>query len=259
MDLTCAESTTLNLLSSLGMRPELVQQTLDMTPGLKSKLNAIGGIDNFFSRGRYGSDPVKFTFRSHSNSRYSRNISDHAAPQSPAKLLRELKGKAESNSTYVRRRLREIVEGSENIDILTRLASMAAYQDPDLGALALEIARQLLPQIEPLQKRAMTLQNIIQTYRRIEGETDIELLRNGYILADQMRQEQLQQNTAIPEINPAGQANFAPADQLEVFLISEFARDSFESAIHYVHSMREDAIKLASLVKIIQVLRQPNY
>ena len=71
---------------------------------------------------------------------------------------------------------------------------MAAHQDPDLGALSLEIARQLLPQLEPLQKRAMTLQNIIRTYRRIEGETDIELLRNGYILADQMRQKQSQQN-----------------------------------------------------------------
>jgi hypothetical protein len=50
-----------------------------------------------------------------------------------------------------------------------------------------------------------------------------------------------------------------PADQLEGFLISELARDSFEAAIKYVRSMPEDTLKLTCLVQIAQALRQPNY
>ncbi len=259
MDLTCTESTILNLLPNLGMRPELVQRTIASVPGLESKLNAVGGIDSFFLRGRHGADPVKFTHKRNSSGRSYVNTSGRSALESSSKLLQELKGKAESNPAYVRGRLLELVEEPTDIDRLIRLAGMAAFQDAELGALALDIARQLLPEIESTQKRSSILQEMIRIHRRIEGEHDIELLRNGYILADQMREEQSHQSAATSGVNPSGYGRTTPADQLEIFLISEFSRDSFKSAIHYIHSMDSDAIKLASLIRIVQVLSHPNY
>ena len=47
--------------------------------------------------------------------------------------------------------------------------------------------------------------------------------------------------------------------QLEIFLISELSRDSYEDAVRYVRSMKEDAIKLACFIRIAQALGQSNY
>jgi len=259
VDLTCAESTTLRLLPSLGMRPGLITNILDSNPDLKSKVEAAGGIDSLLSHGRYGSSQVKLVFDSNRGRGNSFSVPGRAPSADPAGLLRELQGKAESNPGYVRTKLREAAKNAEDADMLIGLASAAAYQDPDLGALALEIARDLLPRIESLQRRSGTLQNLARTYRQIEGETDTDLLRDGYVLADQMRQEESQKDAAISATNPANSSRITPADQLEIFLISELSRDSYEDAVRYVRSMQEDTVKLASFIRIVQALSQPNY
>jgi hypothetical protein len=49
------------------------------------------------------------------------------------------------------------------------------------------------------------------------------------------------------------------ASQLEAFLVAELSRTSYESAIRYVRSMENNAVKVACLLQIVQALSQPNY
>jgi hypothetical protein len=94
---------------------------------------------------------------------------------------------------------------------------------------------------------------LIRAYRQVGGEIETELLKNGFVIADQLRQEQAIRN---PDQQPG---TITAADQLEAFLVSEAARDSYETAIRFVHSMEDGTPKLMSLVQIAQALSQSNY
>ncbi len=252
VDLTCAESRILNLVRSLPMKPGLVQTTLDSLPDLKSKLDSVGGVDNL-----YGGSGMSFAFNTSTGSR-SMPGSMPVDFVNQSKLFQELKGKAESNPGFVKRKLQDAANGQQGMEMLVNLAMMAAYQDDALASLALEIAQQLVPQIEPLQRRSMVLQSLIRAYRQLDGEVDQGLLRNGFVLADQLRQEQSEKYDTPDQTNPMRQPGSAPADQLEAFLVAEVARDSFEDAINYARSMKNDAFKLMCLIQIAQALSQSN-
>lgn len=261
VDLTCAESKVLSLLRSSAMRPGFALKAIDSVPGLKSKLDGIGGIDSFFGAGMYGAASVSLTFDNPAGKmagsyQYGNTMT---MIDKQTNLLEELKGKAESNPALVKAKLRKAAKGPEDINTLINLAMRAAYQDPELGSLALEIARQLLPQVEPLQKRSEALQNLIRAYRQVDGEVDQGLLQDGFILADQIRQELIQKNEKLPNANPKRWPGITPADSLEVLLVSELSRDSFEKAIRYVRSMDDSSLKLTSLVQIVQALSQSAY
>ena len=140
---------------------------------------------------------------------------------------------------------------------MVSLANLASYEDPELASLALEIAQELLPQVESLQKRSTILQNLVRAYRQVDGEVDTGLLRDGFVLADQLREE----GETAGGMNPPGRKSglAAMADQLEILLISELSKDSFDKAVDYVRSLGDDTLKLTCLIRIAQALSQPNY
>jgi len=235
------------------MKPGLVLKTLDAVPELKSKLDGIGGIDNL-----YGGSGTTFQMGMPGGSggssagSISMLMAGAAAPTNPAKLFEQLKGKADSNPVLVKRRLQQVVEGPESIDLLIRLAETASYQDPELSSLALEAAQPLLSQVEPLTKRVSTLQNLARVYRQTEGSVDKELLKDGFILADQLREDASGNNDrGMNWVRPQTTA----ADQLEAFLVAELSRDSFEDAIRYARSIEKGTFKLQCMVQIVQALR----
>lgn len=252
VDLTCSESKILNLVRGLPMKPGLVQTTLDSLPALKAKLDSVGGIDSLYSNSgtslafnkTAGRQPVP---------------SGSIAYDNPSKLLQELMGKAQSNPGYVKGKLREVAKSQQGIDMLISLGMMASYQDDELGRLALEVAQQLLPQVESLQKRSAVMQNLIRAFWQVDGEVDEGLLRDGFILADQLREEQSKNSESPDGLSAMRLSEHTPADQLEAFLLSELSKDSFESAINYVRSLKNDGLKLICLIQIAQTLSQPNY
>jgi hypothetical protein len=167
-------------------------------------------------------------------------------------LVQELKGKAEMDPAVARGKLKDL-----DVDALVNLAMNASYQDPDLAGLAIEMAQPMLSAVEPLQKQASTLQNLIRASRQVDGDVDRELLRSGFILADQIRQELSEKTSA--KVVPTNSYMAAGADQLEVFLVSELSRDSFDSAISYVRSLENNAFKLMCLIQIVQSQAQSNF
>jgi tetratricopeptide (TPR) repeat protein len=251
--LTCAESRILNLIRNLPMRPAFMMKTLDSVPGLKSKLDGVGGIDGLYGGGMGGSTPVTISAGPPAGQRAPISVGVTTGPTAnlPA-LIQELKGKAESDPAVARGKLKDL-----DVDALLNLAMNASYQDPDLAGLAIEMAQPMLSAVEPLQKRASTLQNLIRASRQVDGEVDQELLRSGFILADQIRQE-LSEKTPT-KVVPINSYMTAGADQLEVFLVSELSRDSFDSAISYARSLENNTFKLTCLIQIVQSQAQSNF
>jgi hypothetical protein len=119
-------------------------------------------------------------------------------------------------------------------------ARLALQETTDL---ALEIAQPLLPQVESLQKRASILQTMIRAYRQADGEVDADLLKIGYIIADQMRQEQSDNAKKMGITGSTMMPSMSAADRLETFLIGETARESFDTAISFVRSMEVSPLK----------------
>ncbi len=252
VDLTCAESKILTLVRSFPTKPSLVQKTLDSIPGLRSKVDSVGGIDNLYSN-----SGMSFTMGSKPG-RY-RLISPPVTPGNPSKLFQELRGKSQSNLGYAREKLQELAGSPQGVETLINLAVMASYQEDELASLALEAAQEFIPRIEPLQTRSTILQQLIGAYRQVEGEVDQGLLQNGFVLADQLRQEQSEKNGVSDEMNSTTRQGYAPADQFEAFLVSELSKDSFDSAINYARSMKDGDLKLSFFIQIAQALSQPNY
>ena len=68
----------------------------------------------------------------------------NAPPEQPlnfTELFRTLRGKAEINPEGVRRTLLDTCQKKEHFSGLLSLAQIAAYSDPDLGSIAVEVAR----------------------------------------------------------------------------------------------------------------------
>jgi hypothetical protein len=248
VDLTCSESKTLNLLRGMSMKPGFVLKTLEGVPDLKSKLDRVGGIDTIYG----GNTTVMMTTQALSQSKGS--SPGIVAYENPGKLVQELKGKAETNPGLVRKKLQEAVKGPDSVNFLVNLAMSAAWQDPELASLALEVAQPLVSQLEPLQKRAAALQNVIRAYRQVDGSVDSDVLRNGFILADQIRDEASEKAGKPGAADSAGQPRIAAADQLEAFLVAELSKDSFDDAIRYARSCEGDQFKLNCFIQIVRAL-----
>jgi hypothetical protein len=256
VDLTCVESRVLNFLRSMPMRQTFAVKTLDSVPELKSKLDSIGGLEAFYNSGVNGNPSLSVRYGSagvHRNAGpgISPNVSPVPAVNIPA-LLQNLKGKAESDPGFVRGKLKDM-----DVDALSNLAMIAYFQDPDLADLAIEMAQPMLPSVEPLARRASSLQNLIRASRQVDGEVDRDLLRSGFILADQIREEVSQKTPASAA--STNQYMFTAADQLEVFLVTELSRDDFDSAINYVRALENNAFKLNCLIQIAQAQAQSNF
>ncbi len=271
--LTCSESRILSTIRSFYSKPGLTMRALNAMPGLESKLDSVGGIDALFGS-NYGSQPINIMTYDPRNATSGTGGSVGSSivissNNSTGNLLQELQGKSETDPGMVKQKLRNLVKSPEDIDKLINLANSASYQDPDLAGLALEIAQPLLPQIESVQKRSQMLQNMVRAYRQADGEVDTELLKTGYIIADQLRQEQLDRQARATKfaVMQSGVANFSitlpgyasEADRIEAFLTAELSRDNFDSAIRYVRSMEPGALKLQSLIQIVQALSAQNY
>ncbi len=250
IDLTCAESKIVNLARSAYGRPGFAQRALDSAPGLKSKLDGIGGIDAFYG-GNAGTS-LEISYGKNS-ANPSRETSMSSAPN-PTELYSRLKGK---DPAYVKRKLKD-----KDVETLMSLAMNASYQDPDLASTVLDLVEPLIQQVEPLQKRQSIFLGYLSAHRQVEGESDPDLLKTGFLLADQIREEIREnaeasgQPVAIPMGGNLAYLGTTQADWLEAFLVADLVIDSFDLAIQYVRSMEKDGLKLQCLMQIAQVLSQ---
>jgi hypothetical protein len=252
--LSCTEYNVLNMIRGFSGMPQLTSSTLNSFPTLKSKVDQIGGIDDVYSNVAtiMPNIPKMQGNMSASSASLPPGIMDSFPDGMPipegistsglggskpaldemklrtenrSKLLKEIKGKAESNPEFVKGKLREYAKGKNGINMLMSLAMTMSYADPDLGSLVLEVAKPLLSQVEPIQKRASVLQTLMQAYRQIEGEVDSDLMRDGFALADQLRGEQSKKSgaqAASGKVNPLGMLPpgfpAEAADEMEAYM-----------------------------------------
>jgi hypothetical protein len=146
---------------------------------------------------------------------------------------------------------------------LIALAMMVNDEDPDFSSLALEVARPLLSQVEPIESRAMTLQSLISAYQEVEGEVDADLVRDGFALADQLREKtekagEPQDGMENIETEDMPTMTAEEIDQLEAGLTSALAKDNYDKAVDYARSRKSEAHKLECLIQIVQALSGLN-
>ncbi len=253
LEVSPAENAVLNMLRGMSGRPELALKTLDGYPDLKEKLNRIGGLDNFLSPGGGSMNAINYSGPGRA---MIGSVRPYAASR-PAKdpvfsLFTELRGKAGKDPGSVRAKLEEVASNPEMVEPLINLAQRANYEDPDLGSIALEVAAAHLSQVEPLQRRASVLQSMVSAYRNCEGEVDTGLLRDGFVIADKLRQDEEKKNPDMGNrISPYG----TQADQLEATLVSEYARDNFDAAMSYLRAKPDNNVKLMMYQRVVQAMR----
>ncbi len=179
-----------------------------------------------------------------------------AAP-SVTDLYESVRGTMAQDPGAVRKKLDEASRNPDQIDALIMLANRATSQEPDLASLALEAAARLLPQVEPLQKRAMAYQSLMRAAHTCDGEVDAQLLQQGLEIVQQLRGEETPQAPSVRSpgiVTPVRMTGLA--DQLEMSIVAELALQNFSGAMRYVRLMPED-VKLQALLRIIQTLMQP--
>jgi hypothetical protein len=239
------EATVLSVFRSLLGRPELLVKALSTLPALKMKIDRVGGIDYYLNPNTAPTQmsPEAVTAPTQAVS------SD--GQLSASELYQLLRGKAEKDPSMVRAKLSASVKGAEQVEILLQVAQRAALDDPELSSVALEIASPLVLQVSPLPRRATLLQQLIRLYRQCDGEVSPKILRDGFVVADQVREEEKENH---PQRAQRTGLN-SMADQLELVILAELALDDFPTAIRFVRSMPDDAVKYGALMQIIQSLR----
>lgn len=240
VDLNYSEGWILETLRNLYNRPELVTRVMNSLPELKAKLDQIGGLDAALSPGPFANSTVTITSRSGASggsASYS-----YGGGSGATGLYEELLGKASRNPEMVRSRLSAAARDPGQFSNLISIAERAKVEDPDLSSMALATALQILNVTEPAQKRATLFRNYVRAQRQCEGTVDRDILREGFVLADNLRQE-------------TKETNYFAGD-FERFLVAELAVDDFDAAMSYVRPMPDNAQKAMALLAIVQSLTQ---
>jgi hypothetical protein len=232
-------------LRGLSGRPEIMLKALGMVPALKTKLDSVGGVDNVLN-------PVMMTKPGAPTASAPPAEGSPADPRVVAdQLYQQLRGKCDQDPSLVRSKLAEVARDPEHAEVLVALADKASYEDPELTSVALQAASPLVLRVEPLQRQSGLLRNVVRLSRQTDGEVEPKLLREGFIVAAQLRDEEKGNNSAPVQRTKMD----SMADQLEMMLVSQLAIDDFPTAIRFVRSMPDDVVKYYTLMSVLQSLR----
>lgn len=214
VELDSAEHQLLNLLRNhMVWRPESMLRALDSVPELRARLDQLGGIDGFFN----------------ANTVY----------QTKGHSFGERHGIRDTSPGSLRKQLSELGSTPESVGPLLAIAGMSMHQDPELCEQALARASVAIFQIEPLDQRARPFMNLLNLNRQFEGEVDHGLMKQGFTLLNQLRE----------------QDGFTPlADHLEQALLSEWARMDAHGALACVRAVSDPAFRLRALLRISEAL-----
>jgi hypothetical protein len=266
-----SESVAMNMIRDMYGKPDLTLKLLDSYPGLRAKLEPVGGIDRVLNPGSMSisGSPMVRSYPANAPPPPPPGIVPGAPaagsagtvapekPISPDELFRSLRNKAEANPEAVRRKLMDAYSKKEYFATLTSLAQTASFVDPDLSVIALEVAHGLIPAFENLQQRASSLRSLITSARRIEGEIEPTLLSEGYILVMEMREEEKARASAADQPTPGATA-LQPSDDMVIFLLTQNALDDFQAALSRIHSISDDVIRIKALMQIALSLSRAN-
>jgi hypothetical protein len=230
------EGNLFRVLKNVYRQPELAAKMLALFPELKAKLATVGGLDNLL-------DPDEST-GGWVTVKYNGGGGGWGVGRLPFPgkgLAGELRGKALSNPSTARERLREEFATPDRLEALLEFALHAGDQDADLGSIALEVARDLVRRV-PLERRGAAFIRLAETWRQLEGSVEADLIREGFDLAAELRQ-------TSPSPTGSGQS-------LEDFLVAFSALDDYDSAARRIRLLPDGARKLRAWLQVIRRLGQ---
>jgi hypothetical protein len=271
VQLTPIENMIITILRTANMQPELAAKTIGANPGLKAKLDQLGGLDQVFSssnsllsgqvlRTYSASLPAPASSKARRanvlpGNSTSQNAQSAVSTVTPEELLRQLRGHAETDPEWVRRKLADACVHKEHFQVLVNLATMAASVDPDLGTIALQVAGGLLSAFDTLQSRATSLRTLVTRSQIMDGAVDPGLLSEGFNLVADLREEEKQREQAGGKAVSGARH---PSDDLEIYLIGQTALRDYSAALKRVRSLEDDNLRVRALIQIVQSLTANN-
>lgn len=252
--LTWAEAAVVDLCRNTVGSPALAVEALDLIPGLKAKVEAVGFITQVIN----GRPKAAYNFSYSLDGRSGGGGGVPVRQDPAADLYASVRGQSKTNPDLARQKLAEAAPTPDRMNVLTSLAARARVEDPELATMALDLAVQLVKQITPVRNRAVPLQNLLRSYRTIKGKINAELLQEGFSLLNQLNAAEeirkptmVRMGSATTMVRSVGSS----AVEVEATLLAELAIADFAQAIRFVQKIPEDQ-RLVVLVRMVQGLAQ---
>jgi hypothetical protein len=246
--LTPAEAVALTTLHSLRMWPELSVRGLAAFPGLKAKVDALGGLDAFLGASPMGGPRAPKMELVHETA----SVNESAGSwRDGLRLYTELGGKTSPRDLDAV----EALLADKEPRALVALAQRANWENPDLASLALRKATERVFRVEPLEKRVEVVVLLVSATRMIEGDIDADLIARALKAVEELRDEGRAEPDAStdPGARFRQQLGMTSVDLSEAVLLGHYARVDFETAMLHVRRLPEGR-RLGVLVQIASFL-----
>lgn len=240
VELSAGEYQFLTDLRRSAWQPELTLRLVDSWPGLREKIDMLGGVDRAIA-----SRPTE-VIGSAEGSQRVRSL--RVRNENTFELFRELRYEALARPGWVRKRLEQVAEqGEDAFETLMQLAASARGEHPELAALALEYARPLIDEAEEPAAALKLFVSYARRYRGLEGALTPELIRQGLHLLSALQDEQgsTEDDARRQGASPSGSKSF---------LIGEWARLDLAGSLAEARAEEDVGRRLQYLVSIVESL-----
>jgi len=269
VELTAAEAVLVSVAVNLPFNIGLATKTLEMIPGLKKKTDDLGFIENVLNRRPTGPYNLAYSFDGRSSGsggtippgpgaeKYQglRGRPPGLAPRGQPVPAMAPRGQSVLSAATTMPTTAESQKMNQELMLLIGQAKKAGESDPGQAAQILQKAADLVKQVEPLQRRAVALQEVMSAYRDILGKPNPDLIKEGFTILAALSEREKNNPIQLGSVTLGSPTRTygSGAVDVEASLVSDLATYSFDEAMRYVRNMPEDQ-HLIALVRIIQTL-----
>jgi hypothetical protein len=229
---TSRDNFLLTIVRSLGSRPDLVGRLLDFAPGLRQKLEPLGGVDGFLSGRR--------TARTTATS--PQIISEWRSGRVSEASLAELEKQDANPQAFFE---------------LMQAARLLCERDPDQGDSLLEQAGAILVKRDD-QQVADSFYSLIGTCLECRGSLTPGLLEQGTEIAARLRRAADQAAPSGPPDPQAPRPDITflkeQADRFEGQLIAARAVEDFGGAMEQAAALSDPKVRYRVYLQIVQLI-----
>jgi len=228
------ENLVLSIIRSMTNRPDMVNQLLNLIPGLRQKLEPLGGIDGFLSPGRPPRPPAT------TSSQYA--ISEWRSGTISEASLAELEAGDPS---------------PQEIGELMQAAESLCERDPDRATAIWERLSEILAKKGTIQA-VEYFQSILGASVGCQGALSPRIVEQGNKLLARLRRNQTAAvvQPADSQATPQSDPQFAKeqADRLEALLISAQAIGDFDGAMYLADRLADPVVRYQTYLQIAQLI-----
>lgn len=220
-------------------QPEMTLRMADSWPGLREKIDLMGGLDRAIS-----ARPAHLRRPADSGNPSPQQNADKAM-----ELLQELRYEALEHPGWVRRRLDQTAQQSQDgFNLLMRFAQSSRILQPELAALALERAKAFIDEAQDPVAASSCFMYFARTYRELEGSLTPALIRQGFQLLDDLEQANLRKEEGMSASSRSKRISVSSA---RAFLVGEWARIDFLGSLAEARAEEDLGERLRLLTSIV--------